>query len=1131
MCAALALLATLKAEAFDVSHYAASSALSQGRWVKVRVKQAGMVAISNQQLKTMGFSDPAKVNVYGYGGNIISENLTPALQPDDLPVQPVVRTESGIVFYGTGTISTSYSGTSTLVHEQNPYSIESCYFLSDREIDAAAEQATLRPDTAPADSVVKTFACMLLHESELAAPGTTGRILLGEDFRSKTVQSFPFTLTDRAPGDLEMVIQLAAKSALGQNIFRLKANNVELEDCSVEGLTGSYADTHARIGNFIYDIPDDGADNVDIEVSYKPQGVQLTYLSRLDYIRLIYRRYLTIPADEGYLCFNHRASTRVAETLEISGCDATSQVWEVSDPAHPVRLEVESSGGKISFRPLEEGHFYVAFTPAKVSATITSSQSVKQQDIHAMEVPDMLIITPEAYMSQAMRIAQLHSDMDGMDVAVLTPDVIYNEFSSGSADVSAFRKLLKMWYDREPEKIRFCLLLARATYDNRLLTSTVKTSGYARLPIWQSTNSTSETASYCTDNFIGMLEDTDAFLMGKAQVNVAIGRMPVKSLSEAKLAVDKLESYVNTTDLGPWRNQVIVMADDADQGQHLSQAQKVIAAMESGVNGKDFIYERLYLDSYPLGNGSSKSYPAARERLLKLWNEGTGYINFIGHGNTTGLTHENVFTYSDVNSMTNKRLPIMLAATCEFMRFDDDNISAAEILWLNPSGGTIAFIAANRKVYVTNNGVFNEALSRNFYKRDSEGKPLRLGDIFRLGLNGYSGSDDNRHRYALMGDPAMNVVNPLYHVAIDRLASTDMADITEPADYPVIPAQSKVTVRGRITDMEGNTLTDWNGNISPTLFDAERAITTYGHSATGEDDGKVMMYNDRKNKLFTGTYKVQNGIWEATLLLPLEIDNNYSPALLNLYAWADDGREANGSTDKFYIYGYSDEENTDDVAPEIMAMGLNSYAFRNGSTVNPAPTFVARVRDESGINISSSGIGKQMTLIVDGRRIYEDVVNYYTPDVEDYCAGAIAYPLPELPDGDHSLEFIVWDNAGNSSRESLDFKVDADKTPNVTVYTDASPATSGVTFYISPDLPGEGMRGQVEVYDLSGFKVWESDASSEGSASGAPMEVHWDLNDRGGTRVARGIYIYRCTVTDAQGLQTSATRKLAVSAP
>jgi hypothetical protein len=515
--------------------------------------------------------------------------------------------------------------------------------------------------------------------------------------------------------------------------------------------------------------------------------------------------------------------------------------------------------------------------------------------------------------------------------------------------------------------------------------------------------------------------------------------------------------------------------------------------------------------------------------MLKLWNDGVGYIDFIGHGNPTALTHENLLTYSDVNTMTNKYLPIMLAATCEFMRFDSNSISAAELLWLNPNGGTIAFIAANRKVYISNNGVLNEAISKNMYARTAEGKAKRLGDVFRQGLNDYPSSDDNRHRYALMGDPAMKIASPELSIAIDSLAGYDISSIASAADYPVIPARSKVVVKGRITDADGNQLTDFNGKIVPTLYDAERVIQTYGHPATGEDDGKVMMYNDRKNRLFTGTFQVTNGTWEATLLLPMEIDNNYSPALLNLYAYTDDGREANGATEKFYVYGFTDDDDPDTIDPEISAMGLNTLNFKSGSTVNPSPTFVARVSDESGINISTSGIGKQMTLIIDGRNIYEDLVNYYTPDINDYTAGNVAYPLSDLSDGDHTLQFTVWDNAGNSTTRYLDFKVSEKVQPTVNIYTDANPATSGVTFYITPDIPSSKMSTTLEIYDIAGRMIWSAQTSGTGDY-GEAMQVKWDLLDRGGVRVARGIYVCRCVVTNSDGTETVATKKIAVSA-
>ena len=147
-----------------------------------------------------------------------------------------------------------------------------------------------------------------------------------------------------------------------------------------------------------------------------------------------------------------------------------------------------------------------------------------------------------------------------------------------------------------------------------------------------------------------------------------------------------------------------------------------------------------------------------------------------------------------------------------------------------------------------------------------------------------------------MGDPALRIPSPIYSVTVDSLAGVDMANIEE---LPIIPARGKVVVKGRIVDQNGLIMSDFNGVVVPTLFDAERPIKTAGNAE--DDKGAIRIYNDRKNKLFTSQVPVVNGEWEATILMPSEIDNNYSPALLNLYAWSEDGREANGSTTDFYV--------------------------------------------------------------------------------------------------------------------------------------------------------------------------------------------------------------------------------------
>lgn len=185
--------------------------------------------------------------------------------------------------------------------------------------------------------------------------------------------------------------------------------------------------------------------------------------------------------------------------------------------------------------------------------------------------------------------------------------------------------------------------------------------------------------------------------------------------------------------------------------------------------------------------------------------------------------------------------------------------------------------------------------------------------------------------------------------------------------------------------------------------------------------------------------------------------------------------------------------------------------------------------DPSGINISDAGIGHKMSLILDKSNVYDDVYIYYTPDLDSNCSGSIAYPISGLEPGEHDIKLIVWDNAGNSSSQSLSFSVRADWKPSFSrLETDVNPASSSVNFLIATD-GSNGMTGcRIDVFDISGRKVWSDDSSSL-SKGNTSLSVGWDLTDFTGHRVPRGIYIYRATLTTSEGAEISESRKLAVT--
>ena len=1109
--------AILPTSALTPATYATSSRLSTGNWAKIEVTESGMQLISNATLKRLGFSDPDKVNVYGFGGRVLPERLYEGMT-DDLPIVPSLRTPSGIVFFGHNCISWESNSHTTYRHSNNPYSDHSYYFISDSDPSRATPGET---ETVSTDgSVITQFTERIAHEQDLIAPTNTGRTLLGEDFRTQKKRDFSFNLPGNT-GAAVVTVCFGANTTNGTSSIMISANGERLSSTNsdiIPAVTSS--STLYQTTTTIKEVTDPG-ERLSLTIEYTSSGALFT--AALDYIEVEYERELKLQGNELYFYLSPTTNT----TARLSNCNESTVIWDVTDPINPKKVNHTLSGSDASFTVAAGYGEYVAFNANGISRQAESAGKVTNQDIHGMETPGMVIVTPEAFKTAAQKIADLHAATDGLKVAVVTDQQVYNEFSSGTADLSAYRKMLKMWYDRSlstgEDYTRYCLLFGRPSYDNKIVTPTVKTAGYPRIPIWQSTSNT-KGSSYSTDDFIGMLEDNPGTLnMASATIHVAVGRMPVKSVAEANTAVSKLDKYIRSPKLGSWRNNVMIIADDQDSGEHLDQAETVYSAMTSNGNGANFVYEKLYLDAYKLSYGATGAvYPEAKQRMFDKINEGVGYVDYIGHANPRSWGHESLLTWTDLNSMSNSNLPFIYAATCEFMRWDDDEVSGAEVMWLTPEAGVIGMICPSREVLIRSNGVLNANTAKYVYMRKPDGTAMRMGDVMVNGKNDYTG-DTNKLRYGLMGDPAMSVLSPSHLVTVGSINGKDVKDA---GDFPVIPARSSFDISGKITDFDGNQKEDFTGIVEIQLYDSESVITTNGNGA----EGVVSTYNDRRNRLFTGRVRVKNGEWTATINMPPEIQNNYSPALVSLYAYDENGLEANGAFDKFYIYGYDETAPEDYEGPSIEEFYLNTADFTDGSPVSPSPILHAKFSDPSGINVSDFGIGHNMIISLDDKEYYNDVSLYFTSDADNPLAGSVSYPLSGIEPGEHTLKFTVWDNANNSSSKELTFSVSASWLPAITrLATDVNPATTSVNFLVVTDGANGNMDCKIEVYDLVGKRVWSGESASL-STSGTSATIGWDLCDDNGNRVGRGIYIYRAIVTTPEGATIVKSSKLAVAA-
>lgn len=1095
--------------ALPVSHYATNSVLAEGRWAKIKVNATGMQLISNADLKALGFTDPQRVNIYGTGGQMVEEELTENM-PDDLPLLPSVKTSRGILFFGVDNVKWRFEN-GTYSHELNPYCGDSYYFISDREI-IVPEMQEADASSASGGETVTEFRSRLLYETDMSNPSGYGRWLFGEDFRSQNSRRFSFDLIDKTSDDATANVRFAAYTSNGRSNITFTANGQRITTAVINGISN---DDFFAVADEImsFKVADT---KLSFGIDYSNTGV--LFNANLDYIEVFYNRELKLNGGQLHFYSGFRG-----ETVRIKEVPDGLVVWDVTDPCSPKSVSYSKDGADAVFRAPTGYREYIAFDPSKAGQTVARRGSVANQDIHGMETPDMVIVAYQQYRDAAERIARMHREQDGMLVYVLTPESVYNEFSGGHKDVGAFRKMLKMWHDRKGEReIKYCLLFGRGSYDTKMVTPAVKAAGYEPLPLWQSPTGLNESDAFSTDDIIGMLEDVrkSDFRFDIAKIHVAVGRLPVSSVREAEEISNKICDYALSPDYGTWRNRTLLIADDQDNGEHLRQTEAVYKQLSE--NAPHYQYERLYLDSYPLESTSvGMAYPKAKERMMRTWNEGVVLTNYIGHASTNSWTHERLLTWEDITSAANKNFSFLVAATCSFGHWDGDTQSGAEVMLLNPTGGFVGALVPSRTVYIGLNGTFTYNLAKWLLTNGEDGKILRFGDAVVRGKNAVS--EVNRLRYCLMADPALRIPKPENSVTIESFDGEALDAMT---DFPEIKAMSKVKVSGSVNDVEGNLLTDFDGFVQLDLYDAEKAIETYGNGS----DGQVEHYNDRTTKLASVSTKVKYGKWETTVFIPSEIENNYSPARITAYAWSDSGKEGQGSFERFYVYGFPEGESEDVEGPVIETLYLNHSGFAEGGVVGENSVLHASVIDESGINLSGAGVGHKMAVVLDRREVFDDVDSYYQPDYEREGAGTVVYPLNGLKAGEHTLTFKVYDNANNASERTLIFNVAATMDPVIReLFTNVNPASESVVFSVLLDSPNSKMTCRLEVFDLMGKRIWVSDESETADMHGM-IQKRWDLCDSAGRRVPRGIYIYRATAETAEGRYSSKTNKLAVTA-
>ena len=1093
--------------------FASQSLLASGQWYKIPVSTTGVYKITTQLVPALANVPCNHICLYGTPGDMLSTSNT-APHPDDLTpaaIQIIDHNNNGLfdnddylLFYGEAPDTWRYVASDQrfeyIVHAYANYNY---YFLTpDGLSDTALRLQSSNPATDNPVSLTTHTGVALFHENRINTHGG-GQIWVADKYTpSLTSHSYTLSLPS-APAD-------------GTVQARYAFANISTNNATFQLTLGSTLREHNFPNSLTYQIFRENFTSINLSEIH----IQCTYIPResnaagyLDFIELNAPQPLAYRGGQQYFRNKEHLQTPLTGRYLITGNPMAVRVWDVTNPSQPCGITITPSDNSFSFLfSTDRARTFLTFTDND-ALTPTAIEPLPNQNIHGTTTPDYVIVTHKDYLQQANRLADLHRQLDGINVAVFTQEQVYNEFSSGKQDPMAIRQMLRCLRangNYSQSLPRYLLLFGKGTHDNRDILGAHQTT----VVTYQTPSSfDSEGAAYPSDDLYGYLANNTSGTF-EGTLSVSIGRLPAKNVNEATHFIDKIENYMQRHDLtrddirGDWRNYVTLLADDADPScpydTNFASDSELLANRIKSLY-PHFNIDRIYADAYIQQSGADGSYyPDVNNALRQRMNYGCLLLNYIGHGSSNYIGTERFMEFSDIDKYTNTdRLAFFVTSTCTFGKYDlvGDICGAEAFLLANAAG--IGIVSASRPIHHVQR--FNSDLCT--FALDPANT---IGDAFRLAKNATNVS----HCIVLLGDPALHLSIPRNEVVVTHINHMPV----NPAVTDSALVLSRVTVEGEIHDPQGNVITDFDGTIYPLVFDREVNCRTLAN----DNDSSEINFKQQKNILYRGRETVTAGTFSYSFIVPRDVSYRYDYAKLSHYARTRTD-DATGQYSNIMFGGFNNDLVISELHPHIQLF-IGDTNFRNGGLTNETPTLYARLSDSIGINAAGSGLGHDITAVIDNNPYSTVTLNdFFEPDITDSRNGEVRYTLGKLDEGPHTLTLKCWNIFNYSSTATVQFHVTNDRTPQIGRF-DASPnpASQFTTIRVEHNLPAAIQSATIDIYDIRGALL-RSVTPSTGSCV---LAYRWNFTAANGSLVPRGIYIARVTLTTTDGNRITQTAKI-----
>lgn len=1112
--------------------YPENSVLSSGKWYKIGVTRRGIHKIDGAFLSGIGIDlsgvNPAHIRIYGNGGQVMTE-IPDDSEPNDLVENALFVSTSGssfgssdyILFYAPGPVKWQYDEDFLFYHTNNYYSDTAYYFIN---VDKGPGKR-IEPGAVSGSPIVTfdQFDDYAVVDLDSFHNSSAGKIWwshqMYSDVSFSLTQNINLKLTDPV-GPFRLDYQVGCTVPTGGSTLRIDHGSSPL---SVVNFSTFVSYDEIKINEGVL-TSSTSSKTIPITLKFTPSG---TGKGLLDYLRVNGKSFLNFSG-LGQLNFRN-ADSRTYEgqplAYQLSGVSSATKVWDVTNPLQPVSLALSLSGSTGTVKTSGAGiNELIAFNGSEYYAPVFS-KVISNQNLHTLESRAFIIITVDSFLPVAQELAQLHQELDGITTHIVTTEQIYNEFSSGSQDIAGIRNFIRMFYDRAgspdqvPENI---LLLGAASYDykNRVNGNT------NIVPNYQSYASANfggnPGSSFSTDDYYTLLDSNEVVSKDYSLYDIGVGRIPARNVNEAQNLLTKIKHYVSPQSYGPWKNNALFLADDADGAGNFPRNNDQI--VDSLAKYSPILnINKLYADAYPeVAGASGDTYPKVTDELNSQFFTGNFLLNYAGHGGPQKLADENILTKAHIGDLRNfSRLPVVITGTCDFGRYDNPAFSSGGMdLFMKPDGGSIASISTTTQV---TGGASTKLITQYIpyqFNKNEEGNVMSMGQAMMRAKNASSGSSFNNSAFVLLGDPALKLAIPKLDVTTDSIKIFVSETETESTD--TISALGNYILFGSVKDADGNVRSDFNGTVYVTIFDKPQSnpiSSSYYPAYTS--------YTTQNSTVFKGQVSVTDGEFAINMVIPKDLNYEYGKGKISYYV-SNEMIDGAGVDTHVVVGGFADFVK-DDNQPPVVQPFIDDDKFRDGGVTGPDPMLYVKLSDDNGINISGSSIGHDLIAILDGDAENPYILNnYYFTKPDDFKSGEVYFPMSGLAEGWHEIEVRAWDVYNNSGSGIVRFEVrKKDEAVISETYTYPNPMTESYTnFVIQHNLKNENIHIAIEVYNSGGAVIKRIEHDMNPGVN--RVEIPWNGVGESGIQAAPGVYMYRVVLKGPENIVGTAHNKLVI---